>query len=114
MEIKGITTYPSRGQMEITWANLQNGDWGSWEGSDSYPDKTVHVYGTFGTGAVQIEGINALGGTPVTLKDGNGAALSSITASALAVIRDNPKFVRPFVVGGSGANVTIVITGRKA
>lgn len=113
-EIRGITTYPARGQISITWTNLQSGDWGSWEGSDSYPDKTVHVYGTFGTSTVQIEGTHASSGNPVVVKDGNGAAISNISTPTLAVIRDNPALIRPMLVGGSGASITVVVTGRRA
>lgn len=113
-EIKGITTYPSIGQVQVTWTGLQSGDWGSWEDTASYPDKTVHVYGTFGTTSVRVEGANeTTTGAEAVLKDGNGQLLSGLVSSTVAVMRDNPRYIRPFLVGGAGASITVVIAGRK-
>lgn len=114
-EIKGTVTYPVRGQIQITWSGLQSGDWGSWEGAPSYPDKTVHVFGTFGTSSVRIEGANsAVTGSEAVLKDGNGTPLSGLVAASVAVLRDNPTVIRPMLVGGSGANITVVLVGRRS
>lgn len=113
-EIKGVTTYPATGQVQVTWSNLQSGDWGSWEETGRYPDKTIHVYGTFGSTTVRIEGANATAtGSEAVLKDGNGQLLSGLNTSSVAVLRDNPTYIRPFLVGGVGATLTVILVGRR-
>lgn len=70
----------------------------------SFPDKTVVIRGTFGTGGTLImEGSNnstdGLDGNWIQLADVQGNALSK-TASAIEVIQENPLWIRPRVTAG--------------
>ena len=65
------------------------------------PDKTVSVQGTFG-GTVTLQGSNEA--TPVTwftLNDTTGAALTFTTAR-LALVAENPLWIRPLAGAGVG------------
>ena len=65
-----------------------------------YPDKTVHVTGTFGTATVTIQGSND--GTNFTnLVDPQGNALS-FTATGIEQILENPEYIRVNRTSGDG------------
>jgi hypothetical protein len=77
-----------------------------------YTDKSVHIYGTFDTTTVLIEGSNDPRANPkhvdhasavwATLPDPQGNAISK-TAAGLEQVLDNTKWIRPnlSVAGGS-------------
>jgi hypothetical protein len=111
--ISALTTYPQRGVMRVVWSNLggADSDVGDWQEIPAYGDKTIHVYGTFGTSTVDIEGSNE-DGTPanaVDIEDGGGTALTALAANTVVAVRDNPRKIRPVVNGGNGTGITIIL-----
>ena len=91
------------GAFIVTWGPLANGDTGSWERFAAYPDKSIHVYGTFGAATVTIQGTNETG-TPAqtpTLNDPQGNALT-YTSERLEQLLENVNQIRPSVAGGGG------------
>jgi hypothetical protein len=83
------------------WSGLLNGDDGAPAGSSYSGDRTVQVFGTFGTGGtVIVEG--SLDGTNwFQLRDPTGTLISFTAAGGKAVMENAP-YIRPRVTGGDG------------
>ena len=114
-EIPARSTPIGRHTVRIVWEGLTVGDWGSWDGSSQYPDKTVHISGTFAGATVTIEGTNELSAAPQPLADAFGVQLSGIASPTVRTITDNPQWIRPMLVGGSGTtSITIRVVANRA
>lgn len=109
--------YPA---LAVTWAELANGDTGSsWE-SWKLADKTMQVFGTFGTGgSVTMQGSN----DPRVITDPSNAVWFTLTdpqANAITKtsadgeqIQENPRYIRPNVTAGDGTTSLTVILASK-
>lgn len=77
-----------------------------------FPDKSVHVYGTFGAGGTCIiEGTNEAPGAfanAVTLEGVNNSNLS-YTAAGIETIKEVPVQLRPRISAGTGVSLTVKI-----
>jgi hypothetical protein len=102
----------------VQWSNLRNGDDGQWYvlTGAKYPDKSVQVYGTFGTGGtLVIEGSNQVDtfDNYSTLTDSFGNSLT-FAAAGLRQINQNTFAIRPRVTGGNdNTSLTVVICMRR-
>ncbi len=102
--------------VRIFWENLVNGDTGAPVLVARYPDKTVQVIGTFGSGGdVDIDGSpdNTTWGQ---LTDPQGTVIS-IQDNLPLVIAESPLWIRPEVTAGDGTtdlDVTIIAVARGA
>lgn len=76
----------------------------------AFPDKTVHIFGTFGGGTLTIQGSND-GSDWQSLRDPQGTALAK-TASYLGAVLENPRYLRPNLTGSAGATVTVILVAR--
>lgn len=118
----GVST--SSGQnnniITLTWTGLDGDDVGEWIDVSDFADKTVHIYGTFDSATVVIQGSN----DPVCLTDAQNAAAVSMrtpqgtviskTAADLITLLENPKFIRPVVSGGGASTaLKVVIQGKR-
>lgn len=104
----------TRGVLRTTWTGLLNGDSGSPMTAAALSDKSVHVFGTVGTGGtLVVEGSNNGGLSWITLTDPQGSPLS-FTAESLVSILENSLAVRPRVSSGDGTtNFSVVIVARS-
>jgi hypothetical protein len=74
----------------------------------SHADKTIQVYGTFGSGTVDIQGANhPTSPTWSNLTDQSDNFLA-FTSAKIEVIIQNPYQIRPVISGSTGATVTVV------
>lgn len=77
----------------------------------NYSDKTVHVYGTFGSGgSCTIQGSNKPtedGTTMVTLHKTDLSALTFTSAGCFTIL-ENPLWLRAIVTAGDGTTALIV------
>lgn len=116
-------SYIAKGVVQATWTGLGTAT-GACRALDAfeYPDKTVVLAGTIGSGTtVVIEGSStatnplSTGGKYYTLTDQSDNALSLSTGKA-EVIAQNPKYIRPKVTAknANGAvSVTIIAQSVK-
>jgi hypothetical protein len=97
----------------MTWAGLLNGDDGGPVELPSFPDVSVQVGGTFGTGGtIVMEGSND-GTTYFTLTDPQGNTVSK-TSAALEQIEELVRYRRPRVTGGDGTTaLTVTLLARR-
>jgi hypothetical protein len=92
----------------VSWLALANGDIGvgptgaATVSLPAYPDRTVQITGTFGSGgSVNVEGSNDGGTTWAVLTDPLGNALT-FTAAGMKQITELPDLVRVNVTAGDG------------
>lgn len=97
------------GVKKVTWAGLTKAtdDTGEWyevqRMGARFPDKTVHVYGTFGSGGnLRMQGSNEdTPANPFTMEDHAGLDMD-FTATAGKLAAQNPMFIRPAITAGDG------------
>jgi hypothetical protein len=90
---------------------LDAGDSSNYLNLPDYPDKTVHIFGTFGDSAVSLKGSNDVGGTPQNLHrtDDPVSTYSALVAETLGHIIENPSFLVADATGSTGDGITIKI-----
>jgi len=111
------------GVRKVSWTGLTKAtnDVGQWYQLEStgprFNDKTVHVYGTFGTGGnLKMQGSNLDTPTDATnfqILDSANADME-FTAVAGKVAMQNPQFIRPAITAGdANTNLTCeMVIGR--
>jgi hypothetical protein len=99
----------------IKWADMANGDVGLPYTAPQYPDKSVQVTGTPGTGcACSIQGSNVANGTPAyfILTDAQGNSLTfdstAVTANKIEQVVENTWQIRPVVTAGD-VNTSVTV-----
>jgi hypothetical protein len=94
------------GRVIITWATMADGDTGVMVKSSHYPDKTVQAIGDATT--VALEGSND-GTNWFALTDPSGMEIGLVGSTFdLAMVRENPLYIRPSCTGGSDTDVIVV------
>jgi len=79
--------------------------------SGRYPDKSIHVFGTFGAGgAIKAQGTNEVTSPSnwYNLNDPQGAEIS-ITAAKIKEILENVYQFRPYLSAGTGVTLTVIL-----
>lgn len=105
----------------ITWANMANGDTGEPLSFAGHADKTVQVFGTFGTGgSITFEGSNDSrvvddpdNAVWFSLSDPYAMPLTMTSADGELVVA-NPRYTRPRVTAGDGTTSLTVILCCKS
>ena len=80
--------------------------------SARFPDKTVHMFGTFGGSTVVMRGSNEIVAAPtswLTLHDPTVAGLISLAEDGIKQILENPYQISPALTGGAGATVRVIL-----
>ncbi len=93
-----------------TWTGITEADSGAGVIMAKYPDKTVQVTGDFTTsGAITMQGSNdGVNWTSLHTPDGTEIVL---TTTALALIAENPLYIRPTATAGTAVSMTVVVVG---
>jgi hypothetical protein len=76
------------------------------------PDKSVHVFGTFGSGGtVKFQGTNEVTSPTswLSLNDPQGNELSISAAAKIEEILENTYQVRPYLSAGTGVTLTVIL-----
>lgn len=95
-------TWLSRSVMQVTWTGLLNGDTGDPVSLPAKADKSVHVWGTFGTGGtIKMRGRNSTSANYQDITDPTSTAISK-TAEGVEQILENVLQIRPEVTAGDG------------
>lgn len=98
----------------IGWTSLDSDDSGSPAEVVDFPDKTVTITGTFGTGGtIKMQGSND-NSNWFSLTDPQGVAIEK-TAAAMELITENPRYIRPLVTAGDGTtSLTVQVLCLRA
>lgn len=105
----------------VTWETLTTDDVGQPWQLVHYSDKTVQIFGDFGSGAtVLMQGSNdpRVISDPdnavwFSLTDAQGNAISK-TALAGETILENPRWIRPYVSGGTSPDIDVIIAAVRS
>jgi hypothetical protein len=115
MSIKPWTIRLTKKATIVATVVLDGGDSSSYLNLPDYPDKTVHVFGTFGDSAVSLKGSNDEGGNAQNLHrtDDPTTTYSALVAETLGHIIENPNLLVANATGatGDGLTVAIICTG---
>lgn len=127
MTVKNVTDYKvdTADRTKVyAWEGMTTGDTGRPINVAQWADKSVHVFGNFGSGAsVPIEGSNDPRANPKdadhasavwqTLTDAQGNALTFSSAN-LEQILENTWWIRPgAVVSGTNPSINVVIAMKR-
>lgn len=99
----------------VTWGPISTGDTCTpLEGYADYPERTVHVFGTFNAATVTLQG--SLNGTDyATLNDPQGNALTFVTATTrIEAVAEVTPYIKPIISGGGSDAVTVVLFLRRS
>lgn len=99
----------------VTWSPLNTGDTCTpLEGYADYPERTVHVFGTFNAATVTLQG-SIDGVNYATLNDPQGNALTFVTATTrIEAISEVTPYIKPIISGGGGDSVTVALFMRRS
>ncbi len=78
-------------------------------------DRTVHVFGDFGTGTLTMQGTNDVAaGNWATLHDitGADAVFAAAGGSAVLMLAENTRFIRPSLAGSTSPDLNINMLSR--
>jgi hypothetical protein len=79
-----------------------------------WPDKTVQIYGAFGTGNIQIEGaIDPVNPSYIVLTDVAGAAISAKVAVYCRAIETHCTLIRPVGTTITAVSIRIICSARR-
>ncbi len=122
--INGKGNHSQQGVWRTVWPSMGNADAGTPEEVSRYPEKSVQfgaidptvfpapaVGTTFGGATAVLEGSED-GVTYFTVKDKFGNNVSTAVA-ALFQLEVVPQFLRPRTSGGTGTNLTVILTAKS-
>ncbi|WP_085025351.1 hypothetical protein [Ensifer aridi] len=114
MAVRAFTVSYPGSNILVTWTGLLNGDTGAPFAIADWPDKTVQLTGTIGTGgSVRMEGSNDGGTNWATLHQPDNTDLT-FTALGMEFVVENPLLIRPNVIAGDGStNFAVRLVGAK-
>jgi len=96
----------------IKWTiTTTNADGAPYTFSGRFPDKSLHVFGTFGTGGnLKGQGTNEVSAPAnwYSLNDPQGNELS-FTAAKIEQILENAYLFRPYLSAGTGVTLTVLL-----
>lgn len=96
----------------VTWAGLSNGDTGQPLEMPGWADRSVQVFGTFGSGGnLRLQGSND-GTNWAVLTDPQGNDIN-ITAAKIEQVMEVVRYMRPLVTAGTGVSLTVSILVRR-
>lgn len=99
--------------LQIYWANLEAGDDGAPVDASRFADKTVGFYGVFGGGTAKLQGSMFPDTGWVNLTDANGTPIER-TEEGLALVLENPRYIRPVIDSGDGTTEISVVLVAKS
>lgn len=91
-----------------TWTPVTEADTCTPVSFPDLTDRSVHVYGTFGSASVAVHGSNNNGTSFAALNDPGGTAIA-ITAEKIKAILENSEQIKPVITGGSSQILSIAI-----
>lgn len=97
-------------QVRMKWEGFAaSGDVGTAVALGSWPDRSVQILGTFGTGGeITLQGSNDGGTTWATLTDPQGNSIVK-SAAAIEAITEAVHMIRPICSAGSGADIDVYL-----
>lgn len=97
----------------FTWTPVTENDTCAAVSCPGLADKSIQVFGTFGSATVALHGSNDGGTTFAALNIPAGTAIG-ITAAGIKAVLENTEQIKPVITGGTSQSLTIVVLARLA
>ena len=97
------------GAIVTTWAAMAGTDDCAPFRLPSSADLTFQLAGTFGGATVTLQGSNNGTNWHALSQKGPASANMSYAVSAVHAANETPLFVRPFITGGTGSSITVIL-----
>lgn len=116
MAVKQWSIRPTRRGTMIATITMDGGDTSTDINMQDFPDKTIHIFGTFGNSTVSLVGLNDTDGNGQVLHrtDDPTATFSAVGAELMAHVIENPYIFRASASAGTGTDLTISIVGAAS
>jgi len=119
MALIPLTSQNDGNSQYVTWV-LGDADTGQpYERATLLSDKTVHIFGTFDSATVTLQGSNdprvisdPSNAAWFTMVDPQGNNITATSAKAEALL-ENPRYIRAITTGGSGSAVINIVIAAK-
>ena len=109
----GLVRGQTQGHGRFARWRLEADGAGPQERSIGHADRTVHIFGNFGSGTLTLQGSNDPAETVWnTLHDLSGAEIV-VTAATILMIAENPQAIRPSLSGSTNPDLNINILSRS-
>ncbi len=96
------------GAILLTWEALGDADSGAPFALPFAADITVQAIGTFGSATVRLQGSNdGVNWHAMTQK--GGTTTLGLTSAGVHSVNENPAYIRPATVGGTGTDVDVIV-----
>ncbi len=99
--------------MRVTWTPVTEADTCAPVSLPEYADKSIQVFGTFGSATIALHGSNDGGTTFAALNIPAGTAIG-ITAAGIKAVLENTEQIKPVTSGGTGSSLSVVVLARLA
>ncbi len=118
----------SRSTITVTWPAMAGTSTGQAVDLSDYPDRNIHVFGTFGSATITLYGsddprvdTDRIAGTLFGSKTGSWVILTDTGLTNIAIsssdglkpVLENSKWVSPVASGGTGTALTVVIQAQR-
>jgi hypothetical protein len=107
------TTSEEQRTLVVQWVGITNGDDGVAVPFGYSPERTIQVFGSFGSGTLHLEGSlepnNPTNWKVLTDPQGNPI---SLTSDSIETVMENTMWIRPRLVGGAAGSVTVLVMSR--
>lgn len=97
--------------IRIVWTPVTENDTCAPAMFPEYADKSIQVFGTFGSASIALHGSNDGGTTYAALNMPSGSAIA-ITSAGIKAVLENTEYIKPVSTGGSSSSVTIAVLLR--
>lgn len=97
--------------VKATWVFASEADTATAIALPEFADKSVQVFGTFGTIHIAMHGSNDAGGNFAPLNDPSGTVID-IASAKIKSILENTEQTKPVVTAGAGGPLTVVMLAR--
>lgn len=97
--------------VDFFWETVGDDDTGTYFPTAGLADKTVQMSGTWGAGTVVLQGSNDAV-TWFTLTNAADGEALSFAADGMAVVLENPLYIRPVSASGSSNDVDVHVLAR--
>ena len=100
--------------LRVVWTPVSEADTCAPVAMSDYADKSIHVFGTFGSGTVALHGSNDNGANYAALNDPGGTVIGIATAAKIKAVLENTEWIKPVTSGGTGQSLSVAVVARLA
>lgn len=110
--IKDVSRSGDESTWQVIWTPVTEADTCQAVSFPQYPDRSIHVSGTFGGSSTAVQGSNNNGVTFCSCFDPSSTIIAITTNTVIKAVLENAVLIKPVTTGGSGQSITIAMLFR--